>query len=86
MMGNEDHGLAEVQIAAIEGAFAEHDRLLSRLRSELAELRDQPDGHATLVGERLSAIEARLDKQEQALRHVLQRLIGFFERGPPGSR
>lgn len=82
-------GLAEAQIAAIEGAFAEHDRILARLRRELAELRDQPvpePTHAALeegLEERLAAIETRLDQQDQALRHVLQRLIAFFERSAP---
>ena len=33
--------------------------------------------------ERLAAIENRLDQQDQALRHVLQRLIAFFERSAP---
>lgn len=80
-------GLAEAQIAAIEGAFAEHDRMLNRLRRELDELRERPapepgNGHET-VSERLDAIEARLDQQDQALRHVLQRLIAFFEREGP---
>ena len=82
-------GLAEAQIAAIEGAFAEHDRILARLRRELAELRDRPapePTHAALedgLEERLAAIETRLDQQDQALRHVLQRLIAFFERSAP---
>ena len=78
-------GLAEAQLDAIEGAFAEHERKLARLRRELAELRDSsssvaPEG----LPDRLDAIETRLDQQEQALRHVLERLIAFFEReGPP---
>lgn len=82
-------GLAEAQIAAIEGAFAEHDRMLARLRRELEELRQQPaapsgpgDDSETLA-DRLDAIESRLDQQDQALRHVLQRLIVFFEREGP---
>lgn len=80
-------GLAEAQIAAIEGAFAEHDRMLTRLRSELEELRERPpsDNDAPTDGreQRLTAIETRLDQQDQALRHVLQRLIAFFERVGP---
>ena len=86
-------GLAEAQIAAIEGAFAEHDRILTRLRRELAELREQPAAESEgetapdlleeRLEERLSAIEARLEQQDQALRHVLQRLIAFFEREGP---
>lgn len=82
-------GLAEAQIAAIEGAFAEHDRVLARLRRELGELRDRPvpeADHPSLahgLEQRLAHIEARLDQQDQALRHVLQRLIAFFERSGP---
>lgn len=73
-------GLAEAQLEAIEGAFADHDRKLARLRRELADLREgsgaaAPEG----IEERLGAIEARLDQQDAALRHVLERLIGFFE-------
>lgn len=80
-------GLAEAQLEAIEEAFAEHDRKLARLRRELADLRagsGTPAGPAQ-IADRLDAIEARLDQQEQALRHVLERLIGFFEeaRGHP---
>ena len=85
-------GLAEAQIAAIEGAFAEHDRILARLRRELAELRERPaaeaEGETAMerLEDRLASVEARLDQQDQALRHVLQRLIAFFERqGPAGS-
>lgn len=90
--GEDVGGLAEAQIAAIEGAFAEHDRMLARLRRELAELRDaspaaRPAEGAEGVDERLEAIEARLEQQEQALRHVLERLIAHFERtGPGGGR
>jgi general secretion pathway protein A len=76
-------GLAEAQLDAIEGAFAEHDRKLARLRRELAELRER-SGTAitpTRLEDRLDALEARLDQQDAALRHVLERLIGFFEDG-----
>lgn len=77
-------GLAEAQLEAIEGAFAEHDRRLARLRRELADLRGSTGYAAPAPGpllDRLEAIEARLDQQEQALRHVLERLIAFFEEG-----
>lgn len=77
-------GLAESQIEAIEGAFAEQDRRLARLRRELAELRGSTGYAAPAPGpllDRLEAIEARLDQQEQALRHLLERLIAFFEKG-----
>lgn len=81
-------GLAEAQIAAIEGAFAEHDRMLTRLRRELEELRARPEETSYEqadegLEDRLQAIESRLDQQDQALRHVLQRLIAFFEREWP---
>jgi general secretion pathway protein A len=79
-------GLAEAQLDAIEGAFAEHDRKLARLRRELAELRDHSGTAAAPAGleGRLHALEARIDQQEAALRHVLERLIAFFEREGPG--
>lgn len=80
-------GLAEAQIAAIEGAFAEHNRMLTRMRRELDELRDRPPAAEAEPGdameERLATIEARLDQQDQALRHVLQRMITFLEREGP---
>lgn len=82
-------GLAEAQLDAIEGAFAETDRKLARLRRELAELRDGHGVGAMPVGnieERLAAIETRLDQQEQALRHVLERLIAFFEGEMPDQQ
>lgn len=80
--------LGEAQIKAIEQAFAEHDRMLTRLRRELAELREQPEPVAANTAPadsepRLEAIEARLDQHEQALRHMLERLIVFFERAGP---
>lgn len=77
--------LAEAQIAAIEDAFAHRDRLLARLRRDMDELSAQTHDGPTMTGEdasleqRLRAIEARLDHQDEALRHVLERLIGFFE-------
>ncbi|WP_133364996.1 hypothetical protein [Qipengyuania sediminis] len=86
-MGEEDHdqesggdagyGLAEAQIAAIEEAFAERDRTLARLRREVDDLR-AASNPGTEFEQRLSQIEARLEQQDQALKHMLQRLIGFF--------
>jgi uncharacterized coiled-coil protein SlyX len=76
-------GLAEAQLDAIEGAFAEHDRKLARLRRELAELRERAGPAPQSDGDRLDALEARLDQQEAALRHVLERLITFFEGDAP---
>lgn len=76
------YGLAEAQIAAIEQAFAERDRMLARLDREMAELRtpQSPDAATPEIEARLAAVEDRLDEQERALRHVLERLIAFFER------
>lgn len=81
-------GLAEAQIAAIEAAFAEHDRMIGRLRRELEELqsgRTPPEeSNAPLSMEpRLAAMEAKLEQHDQALRHMLQRLIEFFENQRP---
>lgn len=74
-------GLSEAQLDAIESAFADHDRKLAGLRRELAELRERSAGPSTPEGVegRLGSLEARLDQQEQVLRHVLDRLIAFFE-------
>lgn len=74
-------GLVEAQIGAIEVAFADHDRKLSRLRRELADLRSGPGGTAVPghVEVRLETLETRLEQQEAALRHVLEQLIAFFE-------
>lgn len=78
------HGLAEAQLAAIEEAFAEHDRKLARLRRELAALREAAGGSApSPLEDRVSELEARLDHQEAALRHVLEQLITFFEERCP---
>lgn len=82
-------GLAEAQIGAIEVAFADHDRQFARLRRELADLRDTVGDAAAraAIDVRLETIEARLDQQEAALRHVLEQLIDFFAReqgAPPG--
>ena len=89
--GGPGEGLSEAQIAAIEGAFAEHDRVIARLRRELDELRERPPQapaeaeSAGAANERLDALEARLDQHEQALRRMLEKLIGFFEREGPGQ-
>lgn len=81
-----DTSLAEAQIEAIETAFAEHDRKLARLRSDLAELRERSKAAVSHgptpspdLSDRLEAVEARLEQHDQALRQVLERLITFFE-------
>ncbi len=76
-------GLAEAQIVAIERAFADRDRELDQLRREIGETRASFAGEtgqgSEAVNERLARIEARLDEQEQSLRHVLAQLIEFLE-------
>jgi general secretion pathway protein A len=76
-------GLAEAQIVAIERAFADRDRELDQLRREIGETRASfvggPEQGSDAIDERLGRIEARLDEQEQSLRHVLAQLIEFLE-------
>ncbi|MBU2341506.1 MAG: XrtA-associated ATPase [Alphaproteobacteria bacterium] len=76
-------GLAEAQIVAIERAFADRDRELDQLRREIGETRASFAGEtgqgSDALDERLARIEARLDEQEQSLRHVLAQLIEFLE-------
>jgi general secretion pathway protein A len=76
-------GLAEAQIVAIERAFADRDRELDQLRREIGETRASFVGGteqgSDAIDERLGRIEARLDEQEQSLRHVLAQLIEFLE-------
>ncbi|QYJ06187.1 XrtA/PEP-CTERM system-associated ATPase [Qipengyuania flava] len=81
-----DKGLLDYQIEAIEAAFAQRDKHMAALRREVEKLGQNassgelPDD----VGQRLSAIEARLDEQERSLRHVLTMMIDYFE--AQGSR
>ena len=74
------------QIQAIEAAFAERDKHLRAMREEVDKLAKAPAaGEASGdTGERLAAIEARLDEQERSLRHVLAMMIDYFE--SQGSR
>ena len=85
-------GLAEAQIVAIERAFAERDRELDELRREIGETRasfaagldydaEGAREGSGAIDERLGRIEARLDEQEQSLRHVLGQLIELLEAG-----
>ena len=73
-------GLLDVQIKAIEGAFADHEKAIAKLRDEVTSI-GQASGNAPTgdVEKRLSEIEARLDEQERSLRHVLSMMIEFFE-------
>ncbi len=68
---------------AIERAFADRDRELDQLRREIGETRASFAGEtgegSDAVNARLERIEARLDEQEQSLRHVLAQLIQFLE-------
>ena len=81
-----DKGLLDHQIEAIEAAFAERDKHLMAMRSEIDRLGkqratgDMPDD----IGARLAAIESRLDEQESSLRNVLGMMIDYFE--SQGSR
>jgi hypothetical protein len=81
--------LAEAQIDAIEAAFAEHGRLIGKLRREIEELssgRDAPiDAGSAAIEDRLEAIETKLEQHDQALRHMLERLIAFFENSQPAA-
>lgn len=75
-------GLLDAQIEAIEGAFAERDKQMVSLRSEvqkLAATRADSGEMPSDLGDRLAAIEARLDEQERSLRHVLAMMIDYFE-------
>ena len=83
--------LAEAQLAAIEHAFAEHERKIAKLRREVAELRDQPAPPPQVepspnYDDRFEAIEARLNQHEQALKQMLERLIDYFEGAGSGPR
>ncbi|WP_375289521.1 AAA family ATPase [Qipengyuania sp.] len=82
-----DGAVPEVDFAAIESAFAEQASSIAGLQRDMAALRDEPgaaQGNAALE-RRVAALEQRLDQQEKALRHMLGKLIGFFEsRGGKG--
>ena len=72
-------GLTEQQIAAIEQAFRQRDRELRQLREEIARLHEEGLGAGSRQDERLAAIEARLDEQEETLRRVLSLAIERLE-------
>lgn len=77
-----DEGLLDVQIQAIEEAFAERDRHLNALRREVQSLSAQGVGKVEMPADldaRLSAIESRIEEQERSLRHVLTMMIDYFE-------
>ncbi|QKG71692.1 AAA family ATPase [Erythrobacter mangrovi] len=77
-----ERGLLDVQIEAIERAFSERDKHVAALRREvekLASARIHGEAVPTDMDGRLSAIERRLDEQEQSLRHVLTMMIDYFE-------
>ncbi|MBX7496218.1 XrtA-associated ATPase [Qipengyuania sp. 6B39] len=76
-------GLLDMQINAIEKAFAERDKHMAALRREVEKLsKTRAEAGGSLpadADQRLSAIERRLDEQEQSLRHVLTMMIDYFE-------
>ena len=75
-----DGGLAEAQIAAIEQAFSDRDRAMKELRRDMDALRPSAAYQTgDDVSERLAAIDARLDQQEQSLRQVMASLIEILE-------
>lgn len=82
--GEGDIDLAHTHRETLEEALARQEQELSDLRLELTELRVQAKLAPARIDERLDALEARLDRQDEALRHVLERLIGFFDRERAG--
>ena len=77
----EDSGLLDAQIAAIEEAFAQRDKVVASLRKEIAEIAQQraEKGEGRSDESRLAAIEDRLEDQERTLRQVLTMMINYFE-------
>ncbi|QPD00137.1 XrtA/PEP-CTERM system-associated ATPase [Qipengyuania soli] len=83
MSPEQEKGLLDHQIDAIEQAFAARDKHMAALRREVEKLaasRGEGGGEVPAdLDQRLSAIERRLDEQEQSLRHVLAMMIDYFE-------
>ncbi|MEZ5682312.1 MAG: XrtA-associated ATPase [Erythrobacter sp.] len=83
MSAEQEKGLLDHQIDAIEKAFASRDKHMAALRREVEKLaasRGEGGGEVPAdIDQRLSAIERRLDEQEQSLRHVLTMMIDYFE-------
>jgi hypothetical protein len=83
MPPEQEKGLLDHQIDAIEHAFAARDKHMAALRREVEKLaasRGEGGGEVSAdLDQRLSAIERRLDEQEQSLRHVLAMMIDYFE-------
>lgn len=74
------------RMAALSATLAEAELRLTELGREVADLRDRNTADAqatdetrTALTERLDRLEARIDEQDRALKHVLSRLIRFFE-------
>ncbi|TMM50023.1 XrtA/PEP-CTERM system-associated ATPase [Qipengyuania marisflavi] len=79
-----ESGLLDLQIQAIEQAFAERDKHMAGMRREIERLSAPPATQAASepgsdVAARLEQIELRLDEQEQSLRQVLAMMIDHFE-------
>ena len=65
-------------MAQVEALLAERDAQIAELQQAVVELSDAPAVSADL-SHRLSALEARMDEQEQSVRHVLTILIEWIE-------
>ncbi|MBX7526925.1 ExeA family protein [Qipengyuania vesicularis] len=76
----EEPGLLDAQIAVIEEAFAQRDKIVASLRKEVAKLaQDRAEEQGRDDDARLAAIENRLEDQERTLRQVLTMMINYFE-------
>ena len=71
----------DTRMEELGAALEEQTSEIAALRRELAELRAgaSTDDAQSAIEQRVSAMEHRLDQQEQALKHMLGRLIGYFE-------
>ena len=67
-----------VDIAQVEELLAERDAQIAELQQAVVELADEPAVPADL-SHRLAALEARVDEQEQSVRHVFTILIEWIE-------
>ena len=77
--------LLEEQLDVIERAFAERDEHIAALRDQVEEVIRRTDARSGTEGrgEKVAALDARLDEHERSLRHLLQMMIAYFETGIP---
>ncbi|MFN3510432.1 MAG: XrtA/PEP-CTERM system-associated ATPase [Tsuneonella troitsensis] len=71
---------------AVEALLVERDAQIAALRQAVAELRDARPAAPAEDGiwtDRIASLEARIDEQDQAVRHVLTLLIEWFEEEAP---